>query len=74
MIDPAALGVGTVVASIASAWGTVKATVSGVSGRVVRIEREVTAHKEKDETQHVEIIDRMARIETKLDILIEEKQ
>ena len=67
------LKIATPILAIGGAWGGAKVALNGTRERVQRIEIEFREHEERDEILQREMIDRAARIETKLDILMEKK-
>jgi hypothetical protein len=63
------MAAGTIIGSGGVAWGMVKATLNGTKDRVVRISDMLDEHVKADTKAQFELIDRLARIETKLDDL-----
>jgi hypothetical protein len=63
----------TVVGSAGAAWGGVQVSVSATKTKVTDAVKALARHEEKDSVIHIEMVDRLARIETKLDALIEGK-
>lgn len=55
----AAIGIGSALIGGGTAWGVTRKTVANLEGDVQRLESE-----------HITIIDRLARIETKLDMAL----
>lgn len=53
--------------AVGGAWGGAKAALNGTRNRVKEIEQDLEDHKAVSQAQHVESIDRLARIETKID-------
>jgi hypothetical protein len=60
MMVEAVIAIGITVFSAGAAWGGAKYALNGTRKRV-----------ENMEAQHIQVTDRLARIETKLDILME---
>ena len=52
-----------------AAWGGASYALNGTRKRVMDLDEKFTQHVSDDNTRHVEAIDRLARIETKLDVL-----
>lgn len=63
------LSIATPIATVASAFGGVKVALNGTRERVQNVEADLKEHKEFTAAKHVETVDRLARIETKLDTL-----
>jgi hypothetical protein len=55
------------------AWGTVKQALNGTRERVKNIEQNQYDHEKLDEQRFGSAADRLARIETKIDILLEKR-
>lgn len=55
------------------AWGTVKTALNGTRERVKLIEENQRVHEKLDEERFDDAADRLARIETKIDILLEKR-
>ena len=53
----------------AAAWGGAKQALNGTRDRVKKLEERSTAH----DTVHTNLLERTARMETKIDILLEKK-
>lgn len=64
----------TVVASAGAAWGAVKHSLNGTRERVSKIETALADHAEKDDQLQNDTIDRLARIETKLDVIADRRR
>jgi alkylation response protein AidB-like acyl-CoA dehydrogenase len=62
-----AISVGTAVAAAAGSYGGVKQALNGTRERVQNLEQNAAIHEAKDQGRHEEVIDRLARIETKLE-------
>lgn len=58
-----------VVGSIGVAYGVVKATNIHLRTWIQGLNRELDQHKIEDNMVHLEVVDRLARIETKIDAL-----
>lgn len=70
-IDPSfALAVFTVVGSIAGALGGARSALNGTRERVKKIEKDLADHTEADHHVQLEAVQRLTRIETKLDQVI----
>lgn len=68
MVDPQiAISVLTGVATVAAAWGGTKVALNGTRDRVKNVEIDMVTHKELNAKQHIETVERLTRIETKLD-------
>jgi hypothetical protein len=63
-VVPGALAVG-------GAWGGAKAALNGTRNRVKHLETEFANHKQTTDLKHTDTIDRLARIETKLDLFMQ---
>jgi hypothetical protein len=61
--------IGAPLLAIGGAWGGAKVALNGTRQRVKVVEENQATHESKDEERHIETIDRLARIETKLDRL-----
>jgi len=59
--------------AIGGAWGGAKAALNGTRTRVKEIEDDLKEHMKEDEELQREMIDRAARMETKIDILLEKQ-
>jgi hypothetical protein len=59
----------TLVGSVGVAWGTVKVSLNGLKTIVNETRADQRKHESHDNQVHLELIDRLARIETKLDDL-----
>lgn len=68
-MEPWMIGAGSIIASAGAAFGGVKVALNGTRARVTEIKVDLKEHIEKDERLQDETIDRLARIETKLDML-----
>ena len=53
--------------AVGGAWGGAKVALNGTRDRVRKMETDFQAHELKDQVRQIEIIDRLARIETKLE-------
>jgi hypothetical protein len=76
MIDiPAAamLSVSTALITGGVAYGSVKQALNGTRERVKKIEENQRNHEVQDEERFRDAADRLARIETKIDILLEKR-
>ncbi len=63
------LGAATLIGSCGAAFGGAKVALNGTRARVTEVKGDLKEHIEKDEKLQRETIDRLARIETKLDSL-----
>lgn len=59
--------------AIGGAWGGAKVALNGTRERVKAVDTKLNAHIEKHTEQQMVLVDRTARIETKLDSLLENK-
>jgi len=57
--------------AIGGAWGGAKVALNGTRERVKEVQKRLDVHMTEDEKVQREMIDRSARIETKIDILME---
>jgi len=57
--------------AIGGAWGGAKVALNGTRERVKEVQNRLDVHMTEDEKVQREMIDRSARIETKIDILME---
>lgn len=72
MVEPEVLLMGaTAVGSLGAAWGGAKVALNGTRSRVQRIESVLDEHIDEDEQLNRDSIDRLARLETKIDILLQ---
>lgn len=62
-----AISVLTGVATVAAAWGGTKVALNGTRDRVKNVEHDMVQHKSMNQKQHIETVERLTRIETKLD-------
>ena len=65
----ALIAIGTTALGGGVAWGTRGAQVKNVKEDVVEIKADFKEHEAEDRVIHTEIVDRLARIETKIDAL-----
>jgi hypothetical protein len=68
MIDPITLAISlgpAVIAGVAS-YGGVKQALNGTRERVRNLESNSATHEQKDQQRHIEVVDRLARIETEI--------
>jgi hypothetical protein len=56
-----------------AAWGGAKVTMNGIKERVSEVRDDVDEIEQTQQEQHSVTIDRLARLETKIDILLEKK-
>ena len=59
--------------AIGGAWGGAKVALNGTRARVKEMQNDLKDHMKEDESVQREMIDRAARMETKIDILLENK-
>ena len=59
--------------AIGGAWGGAKVALNGTRERVKQMDSKLEKHMDEDEAMQREMIDRAARMETKIDILLEKK-
>lgn len=59
--------------AIGGAWGGAKVALNGTRERVKEVHQDLKVHIADDESVQRDMIDRAARIETKLDVLMENK-
>lgn len=72
MIDPSTiLEVGSVIFAGGAAWGGAKVALNGTKAKVQDISAELAKHMEDDNKIQTQVVDRLARIETKLDFIRE---
>lgn len=64
------IGAASLLISGGAAFGGAKVALNGTRQRVKDLAEDFKAHEEQDESLQMETIDRLARIETKLDILV----
>jgi hypothetical protein len=68
MIDPTtAISIGTMLVTAGAAWGGTRVALNGTRERVKEIKAKLDKHIEADESVQRETIDRLARIETKIE-------
>jgi hypothetical protein len=60
----------TPVLAIGGAWQGAKVALNGTRERVKLVEANALNHEEKDEERHVETVQRLTSIETKLDMML----
>lgn len=72
-MEPWMISVAAGLVSIGGAYGGAKVALNGTRERVKEVKADLSAHMEKDEDLQDRMIDRLARIETKLDILMEKR-
>lgn len=58
--------------SAGASWGGAHYALNGTRKRVQTIEEWSAKHDLKDDTRHTDAIDRLARIETKIDVLMKD--
>lgn len=63
----------TIVGSLGAAFGGARVALNGTKERVKTLSESFGKHVESDATAQNQVIDRLARIETKLDSLKEER-
>lgn len=73
MIDAALLSISTALITGGVAYGTVKQALNGTRERVKNIEENQRIHEKLDDERFRDAADRLARIETKIDILLEKR-
>lgn len=71
MIDFDLIPMLTIVGSLGAAWGGASVALTGAKARIKETSAELVKHIDKDAEVHTTMIDRLARIETKLDALRE---
>lgn len=59
--------------AIGGAWGGAKVALNGTRDRVKQIDRKLEDHIKDETTQDLKIHERVASIETKIDVLLERK-
>jgi hypothetical protein len=67
MFDPMLINLATLLFSGGAAWGGAKVALNGTRERVKNLETTMQRHTDADEALQREVIDRLARIETKLE-------
>ncbi len=58
------------VATISVSWGTSRANNASTKARAEEVKRDLKNHEEKDEAHQLLVVDRLARIETKLNMAL----
>ena len=71
MFSPELLAVVGTVFSAGAAWGGAKVALNGTKNRVKDIKEDLVKHTAADLVIQTQMIDRLARIETKLDMIHE---
>jgi len=68
-MDPVsiAISVGTAIAAAGGSWGAAKATLNGTRERTERIENKLDKHIDDSQQNKLEVAQRLAKIETKLE-------
>ena len=61
------LRIATPLLAIGGAWGGAKVALNGTRNRVKTLETRFEEHDYRNNQRHLELIDRLARIETKLE-------
>lgn len=64
---------GSPLLAIGGAWGGAKVALNGTRERVKLVENDLNEHKTTSSKQHIDSVDRLARIETKVDALLEKR-
>lgn len=64
---------GAPVLAIGGAWQGAKVALNGTRQRVKKLETDLESHKIVSSNNHIEAVDRLARIETKIDAIVERK-
>jgi hypothetical protein len=67
VFEPYLIQVATLLFSGGAAWGGAKVALNGTRERVKKVEETLQRHTDADEVLQREVIDRLARIETKLE-------
>lgn len=70
MIEPITIGVVTAVFTGGAAWGGAKVALNGTRNRVKKMETDFETHMRDDQMVQREMVDRLARIETKLELAL----
>lgn len=70
--DPQVLALLTVIGSLGVAWGVSKARSASQEEKIARIDKTLNQHVIDDHHIQLETVDRLARIETKLDRALKE--
>lgn len=68
------MALGTIIGSAGAAWGAARTALNGTKGRVQEIKTELAAHTAADLAVQTQMIDRLARIETKIDYMAEKQK
>jgi hypothetical protein len=63
-----------VVGSGGLAWGGARAALNGTKARVTKIDNTLDEHVAEDHVVQLETVQRLASIETKLDLLLQERE
>ena len=58
------------IGGVGTAWGTTRSTIASTKWRITELKAAFENHVEDDLEHQKEAIDRLARLETKIDILI----
>lgn len=63
----------TAIVSLGAAWGGAKAALNGTRRRVRSLEEDLSEHKKDSFQNHIDAVERLARLETKIDMLLEKE-
>lgn len=73
-IDPKlALSAIGIIGTLGAAWGGARVALNGTRERVKQLSKDLKDHIEHDHTVQLETVDRLARIETKLDRVLDDR-
>lgn len=61
------ISIGTALSAVAGSWGATKATLNGMKERTERIEQKIDRHVEDSQKHKIEVAERLATIETKIE-------
>lgn len=72
-MDPMLISLMTVVATVAAAFGGVKVALNGTVKRVNSIDEKLTQHIRDEVVIETQVAERLVRVETKIDALVEKQ-
>lgn len=73
-MDPILITIATTVFAGGAAWGGAKAALNGTRERVKRISTELDTHVRDDHLIQRDLVERAARLEAKIDVLLKLKK
>lgn len=74
MIDPITITIASAIFAGGAAWGGAKAALNGTKNRVKKMETDFVIHMRDDHVVQSQMLDRLARVETKIDLLLTRKE